>query len=247
MVDSGHQEARRARRLDEITTRRLTLGDAERFLLAYAGPIRAYLVALLDDPQQADEVSQEFLASLLQRGLLNSLPTRGRFRHYLKSAARNAALTHLRRRRGRRYECRDLASLADERSSDAMTVWVTSWRSCILEGAWRSLAQYQAFHRGNFSHDCLRLTLEFPDESSTQLALRASEVSGRVMTATTFRQHVHRARVRFAMALVHEVGRTLAAPSHSAVREELMDLKLWDIVHHYLPKEWRSESPTERG
>jgi hypothetical protein len=246
MARPAHEEVRRNRPLDEITTRRLTLGDAERFLLAYAGPIRAYLVALLGDSQLADEVSQEFLARLLQRGLLNSLPNRGRFRHYLKSAVRNAALTHLRSRRGQRFEPRDLTTLADERSSDAMTVWITSWRSCLLEGAWRSLAHYQSFHLGNFSYDCLRLTLEFPDESSTQLALRASNLSGRVMTATTFRQHVHRARVRFAMALVHEVGRTLAAPSHTAVREELMDLKLWDIVHHYLPKQWRADSPSER-
>lgn len=83
--------------LDQISTRWQTLNDPLQFVMRYAPAIHNYLCALLKNPHDADEVSQEFLLRVQQHGFANANPERGRFRDYLKKAIRNAGLNHLQR------------------------------------------------------------------------------------------------------------------------------------------------------
>src|SRR4051812_10671065 len=95
---SGGDEAQ-APGLDQISTHSPMIEDPGQFVLRYAPAIRSYLRALLKDSDGAEEVSQDFLVRGLLRGFVRTTELRGRFRHYLKAAVRNAAMNHLQRRR----------------------------------------------------------------------------------------------------------------------------------------------------
>ena len=56
----------------------------ERLLHRYGGAIRRYLLGCTRNPEQADELYQEFAIKFLQGGLQGADPEKGRFRHYLK-------------------------------------------------------------------------------------------------------------------------------------------------------------------
>src|SRR5947208_16957069 len=85
-------------RLDQISTRWAVVNDPLQFMLRYGPAIQRYLSALIKNPHDVEEVLQDFLLRGLQRGFVRTESLRGRFRDYLKTAVRNAALTHYRRR-----------------------------------------------------------------------------------------------------------------------------------------------------
>src|SRR3954466_3601502 len=87
--------------LKQISTHWPLITDPAQFVLRYAPAIRQYLVALLRNAHEADDVTQEFLLRGLLRGFVRTTHLRGRFRDYLKTAVRNAALSHLSRRADR--------------------------------------------------------------------------------------------------------------------------------------------------
>src|SRR5262245_413722 len=100
-------------RLGDISTHWTTVAQAgggppevaararERVLARYGEAIRRYLVKSLRGPDAADEVYQEFALRLCGGGLRGADPSRGRFRHYLKTTLHHLIVDHLRRERGR--------------------------------------------------------------------------------------------------------------------------------------------------
>ena len=104
-------------RLDQLSTHVATLEDAQRFVFRYGGAIRGYLGAVLRDPAAAEEVMQELILAFLRRGVADTWPKKGRFRDYLKTSARNAAITYL-RKQGRQPVSADLDVHADPDSGD---------------------------------------------------------------------------------------------------------------------------------
>src|SRR5438067_10637516 len=89
-------------RLDHISTRMASLHDVGLFVMRYGGAVQRYILAILRDADAADEVWQELVAGWLQRGGPVTWPGRRRFRDYLRTTARNAALTYLRKKNRRR-------------------------------------------------------------------------------------------------------------------------------------------------
>ena len=83
--------------IDEITTRWPMIHDPGQFVLRYAPAIEGYLRAIVRDPEQVEDIRQDFLLHILQKGFLSADNLKGRFRNYLKAAVRNAAISHLRR------------------------------------------------------------------------------------------------------------------------------------------------------
>src|SRR5262245_54153463 len=107
-------------RLDQISTHMATLQDAERFVVRYGKAIRSYLTAILRDAGDAEEVLQEIIVGLLDRGGADTWPGAGRFRDYLKVIARNAAITFL-RKKGRQPSAELVPEVhADPSSTDDM-------------------------------------------------------------------------------------------------------------------------------
>jgi RNA polymerase sigma-70 factor (ECF subfamily) len=207
------------------------------FVLRYARAIRKYLEALLQNSHDAEEAAQDFLLKGILRGFVLTTQLRGRFRYYLKTAVRNAALNYLQRHKQDRPGAIDPAHLADPRDeqTQAEEDWIAEWRRCAIERALQALDHHQQQTRDNLFHTVMVLSLDYPDEDSTALARRASAAVGRPIQAAAFRKQLSRARHRFAELLVAEVTLTLEQPTPEQVEEELSEVGLLAYVRPYLP------------
>ncbi len=228
-------------RLDQISTRWSIVNDPLQFMLRYGPAIQRYLSALIKNPHDVEEVLQDFLLRGLQRGFVRTESLRGRFRDYLKTAVRNAALTHYRRRQTAAHtNLDDLHLAAPQAPLAADEEWATQWRQCVLSRVWQALDQHQRQSPGNLFYTVLKLSCDYPHEDSKALAARASAATNKPIRPDAFRKQVSRARRHFAELLVAEVGQTLEDPSPEQLEEELIEIGLMEYVRDFLPADWRS-------
>ncbi|MDY3555458.1 sigma-70 family RNA polymerase sigma factor [Gemmata sp. JC717] len=228
-------------RLDQISTHVATLGDAEKFFVRYGRAVGGYLRAILQDPGATDEVMQELVLALLRRGGVAKWPGKGRFRDYLKAAARNAAITHL-RRTGRQPAAADLGEVADPHSagSAADRALLSEWQRCLLDRVWRSLEAHERRTPGNICYTALKVFTEFPHEPSPRQAAIATQRTGHTVGAEAFRKQVSRARCLMAELILTETARGVIPPTADGVEAELHELGLWPYVEDHLPDDWRA-------
>src|SRR5262245_6071331 len=179
--------------LGGISTSWRQVHDTAKFVATYTPAVRKYLLAVLRDEHDADEVLQDLLVRVTERGFEHADPTRGRFRDYLRAIVRNAARTHLRKKSARpgNPDVLDDLPAADPDPADAG--WRDEWRRCVLESALRALARHQQASPGNLYHTAVRLTIDHPGEDSVRLAARAAAACGRPVQPEAFRQHLSRA------------------------------------------------------
>jgi RNA polymerase sigma-70 factor (ECF subfamily) len=230
-------------RLDQLSTHLATLEDAQRFFFRYGNAIRSYLTAVLRDPAAAEEVRQELVVAFLRRGGAQTWPGKGRFRDYLKTAARNAAVTYL-RKQGRLPTATDLEPQADPHSTDeaADRALTSEWQRCVLDRVWRELEAHERQSPGNLCYTVLQIVAEFPHEDSPKQAQIASQRAKRTLSAEAFRKQVSRARRLMADLILTEVARSIAAPTAEDVEGELVELGLWNYVAGYLAEDWRTRN-----
>lgn len=223
--------------LDEISTRWTQVKDPAQFVLRYSQAIRAYLVALLQNEHDAEDVSQDFVLHFLQRGLTAADPDRGRFRDYLKVAVRRAAWAH-QRKSARQPEghvpLRDTADPQTEAGADRQ--WRDHWRECLLQRAARGIDRYVQKHPGCGYDVALAIAREQPDLDSSGRARLAAELLGKCVSPAAFRQMLRRARDLLRQLLIEEVGKTLCEPTPEAIEEELADLELLALVRDHEPR-----------
>lgn len=215
--------------LDHITTHWSNITDPARFVLRYAPAIRAYLLSIQRRAGDSEDVAQDFLMRVLTRGFSEDQVTRGRFRDYLRAAIRNAAIDHLRKKRPATV---DEDYLENECATEAS--WLDEWRGCLLEKALQQLESHERDSPGNLYYTTVRLMIDNPGESSTDLAERASGASGRTVSAAAFRQQLGRARRKLAEILVAEVRQTLRNPTPDEIVDELRELGLYCYVQDYV-------------
>jgi RNA polymerase sigma-70 factor (ECF subfamily) len=226
--------------LDQISTRWPQIKDPVQFVMRYAPAIQKYLEALLKNSHDAEELTQDFLLRGILHGFVRTSQLRGRFRDYLKTAVRNAALTYLQRRRRTRPGGARPEHLSDPAAppSRADEDWLAEWRQCVLDRAWQALERHQSRSPGNLAHTVLRLATDHPDDDSATLAARAMALIGRPFRADAFRKQLSRARRLFAELLVAEVAHTLERPTPAEVELELVETGLMPYVLPYLPDDW---------
>ncbi len=248
MTGRPAKDSRPLSRLEWISTRWPQLGDTAHFCLRYGPAIRKYAAALTRDPHDADEVSQEFLVRVLERGFANADPARGRFRDYLKAAVRNAARTFLQRKRPRAQVDADVSEVAagEESPSPSDQEWIGEWRQCLLDAAWRALEKQEHTSPGNFGYTVLRLSQAHPDEDSAALAARLATKGGSAMRPDAFRKQLSRARRAFAEHLAREVARTLEDAARERIEEELIEVGLFPFVRGFLPPDWTPQTDPGR-
>src|SRR5262249_25126889 len=104
------------------------INNPMQFVMRYAPAIRRYLAAILRDPHDLDDVIQEVLLKVVKGGLVSEEQVRGLFRDYLKAAIRNAALTHLRKKKLPLAAEGDLAALSAPAGDDGEHEWLAEWR-----------------------------------------------------------------------------------------------------------------------
>ncbi|MBI5759674.1 MAG: hypothetical protein HZA46_14240 [Planctomycetales bacterium] len=219
--------------LEEISTCWPMIHNPVQFVMKYARAIQKYVAALVRDSHDAEEVAQEFLMRVFDKGFCPQNVVRGRFRDYLKSSVRYVAISHLRKRRPVALDEELLATLAQP-EIDADQAWAHEWRNCLLERVWQALELHQQQADDNSFHTVLRQFTDDPQAGSETHAARLSERLGRPVNAAAFRQQLHRARRQFAKLIVAEVRQTLQNPTAALVEQELIDLDLMPYVREFL-------------
>jgi RNA polymerase sigma factor (sigma-70 family) len=217
----------------------------QQLVLRYHKAIRSYLGALLRDDDKADDVAQAVIVRILQGGFAGWSPQPGKkFRHYLKTAVRHAAISFL-REEGRTARARDdLVHLMEAGTTDppADDEWAKACRRTTLEGALAGLRSYQEQTPKNVFATLAGLLADHPEEDAEQLAERLEALTGRdrPFEAANVRQQVKRLRHKLAELLVAEVRSTLVDPTPERLEEELTEMGVMPYVRRFLPPDWRT-------
>jgi RNA polymerase sigma-70 factor (ECF subfamily) len=229
-MPSEEQEIRS--RLDRISTHWSVLFTAHRaeggdalaarktLALRYQNAIFRYLLALVDDLDAAEEISQEFALSILSGDFHRATPTRGRFRDYVKASLLNAVRKY-RAARGQTPGELPPEFPAAEDSVDLEPRANELWREEILNQTWLTLEQKRPRY-----HSLLRLRTDEPELTSRELAQRFEQEMQTPMTAANVRKTLPRAQAKFADLLVGEIAGMLDSPGLEDVRAELAELDL---------------------
>jgi hypothetical protein len=224
-------------RLEDISTEWAVVRDPARFVQRYAPAIQRYLAALIPNRHDAEEVAQEFFLRVTEHGFIRTRQEGGRFRDYLKAAVRNAGLNFLRRNRALKKADSDFLeeAIPDKTQVAADQAWIAEWRRCLLDRACRALEKHQGQSPGNLFHTVLNMLVDNPLDDTKTLAVRTSALIGRPLRPDAFRKQVSRARRMLAQFLVQEVAQTLDDPTPEPIKEELIELALWEYVRDFLP------------
>ena len=210
----------------------------EALLQRYTGAIYRYLVAVLRDPNAADEVFQEFAVKFLRGAFRNADPGRGRFRDLVKKSLWN--LIHDHRNKERRapagIEAESLiAAPESDTPPESDREFTDRWRDEILERTWNALAEEEKNGKQPY-HAVLRFRAGNPELSSAQMAKALSQQLGKPMSDAAVRQVLHRAREKFADLLIAEVRRSLVCDDDEALHDELTELGLMSYCQPALAK-----------
>jgi hypothetical protein len=222
-----------AARLSQIPTIR-DLPSSE-IIQRYGKAIRRYLFALLKKPEDVDDVAQTIHVKILKGDLAKWDASRSRFRDFLKTVVRNAALDCHRQAQKRGKNADDLANVADPHSTTAENqVWIDLWREALIASVLAAMKAYQDKNPGNHFFTVVRMLEADPEIRSEQLAAALAEQTGSACTAENARQQKARARGKFAELLVKEVMLTVPCQARESVEEELHTLGLFGYVDDYL-------------
>jgi RNA polymerase sigma-70 factor (ECF subfamily) len=194
----------------------------------YGKVVQRYLLGALRDKDAAEELSQEFALRFVRGDLKGADRERGRFRDFLKGVLFHLIGDYYRRRK------RDPHPLPKEHDPPAAaeepifsdTQFLESWRSELLNRAWKTLAEHEE-RTGQPFHSVLRLRAEKVDLRSTELAEQLSSLLKKAVSSDWVRQNLHRARERFAEILVDEVAQTMVQPTRHDLEQELIVLDLY--------------------
>jgi RNA polymerase sigma factor (sigma-70 family) len=208
----------------------------------YEGVVRRYLLAMVRDPEAAQDLFQEFARGVLSGQFHNVHPEKGRFRNYLKTCLCNLVNRHRARQARQR-----LVSLpesgwdpADSQVVDpaADNAWEEDWRRELIGRAFEALQKEERSERKpRFLNTVLRLRLSQPDWNSDQMAEHLALQLGKAVTNVWVRKRLQIARERLGQILLEEVARSLEEPSIENVTEELADLGLLKYCEPCLAKQ----------
>ncbi len=208
-------------------------------VLRYAKSIRRYVGGMVKSREDADELAQDVVMRLMKGDFAGADPTRGRFRDLLKTATRNMVHSHWEKSNRRKTADAALDLIGREEAEDPK--WVAEWQANVLEHAWAALKDAEAKTPAGASHTILKLRAEHPEATSEELAEKLGAKLKTTVRADSCRQMLRRARLRFAEAVVTEVGVGLADPSPARVAEELAALGLLGYVQDFLPDDWATK------
>jgi hypothetical protein len=222
-------------RLDQISTRMANLDNMGLFVVRYGRAVQRYILAIVRDTDAADEVWQELVTNLLSRGGPATWPGHGRFRDYLRTMARNAALTFLRTKTRR-----GMADLPEDVPANADRELDNDWQKALLDKVWRELDAAEQRGSGNFVHTALRIYSQHSELDSTAQAALAIRRLARAISPDAFRQQVKRGKRMMAELILTAVAGTIVSVSADDVEAELIELGLMEFVRDYLPADWRT-------
>jgi RNA polymerase sigma-70 factor (ECF subfamily) len=198
---------------------------------AYWYPLYAYIRRRGYDPEQAKDLTQDFFARALEKGLLAEAdPARGRFRSFLRTVcahflANRRDWEHARKRGGGRTILPIDASFAEgqyaRELADALTperIFDRSWALTLLGRVLDQLGREYDEAGKSVVFEALRGMLAGDTEASSYAAVGASLGT----TEGAARVAAHRLRRRYGELLRQEIAGTVADPAQ--VDDEIRDL-----------------------
>jgi RNA polymerase sigma-70 factor (ECF subfamily) len=211
----------------------------QRLVERYGGAARRYLLGALRDADAADELFQELALHFLRGDFRRADPERGRFRNYLKTALFRLVVQYRRRQQKQPLPLRDdafEAAVADVEPVDCSEQdFLRCCRDEHLARAWHALEQIEE-STGQPFYAVLRFRADNPDMPSPLMAVRLGVQLGRPLTSAGVRQLLHRARERFADALLEDVAKSLDQPTEEHLEDELIELQLFDYCRPALQR-----------
>jgi RNA polymerase sigma-70 factor (ECF subfamily) len=216
----------------------------QRLLERYGGAARRYLLGALHDPHAADDLLQEFALHFLRGDFRRADPERGSFRNYLKTVLFRLVAHYRRRQQRQPLPLReDAVGAADPGPDNSEQEFLRGWRDELLDRAWRALERAEG-PAGPPFYAVLRFRADHAEMRSEEMARRLAAQLNRPLTAAGVRQTLHRARERFADALLDEVLHSLDRPTEDQLEQELIDLGLLGYCQPALQRRGRGgEAP----
>jgi hypothetical protein len=196
----------------------------------YGGAVKGYLRKVVGDPDAADDLAQQFALGLVRGEFRGADPQRGRFRGYVKAVLFHLVSKHWRREKRNPQPLSETQVPVAAPSDDSAT-FDRTWRSALLIRAWKTL---QAAHLIGYA--ALRFKTDRGDESSDAMAAELTRIAGRPIAPAAARQHLHRARERFADYLLDAVAHSLAEPTAENLTDELTELGLLEYCRDALQR-----------
>jgi RNA polymerase sigma-70 factor (ECF subfamily) len=204
----------------------------------YRGAARRYLLGALREADAAEELFQEFALRFLRGDFRRADPQRGRFRNFLKTALFRLVVHYRRRQQRQPLPLREDALQLARRDDDlapAEHEFLYCWRQELLARAWQAL-QRESEKTGRAFYAVLRFRADNAALRSPEMAQQLGSQLGRTLTAACVRQLLHRARERFADALLDEVVHSLDRPTQEQLEQELIDLGLLEYCRPALQR-----------
>jgi RNA polymerase sigma-70 factor (ECF subfamily) len=215
--------------------------DAQRELIErYRRAAYRYLLRAVRSSEAAEELFQEFAFRLIRGDFRNANPSAGRFRDYLRASLGHMINDH------RRYRQRSPRPLQDDVPAptppprDDEEDFMQSWRTEMLNHAWAKLETENATQ-----HAVLAYHVQHPDSTASELSQAISTSLGKSLKPSNVRVTLHRARERFAEALLEEVAQTLDCPTREELAEELRALDLLKLCRRPL-QSWPGRQDANR-
>jgi RNA polymerase sigma-70 factor (ECF subfamily) len=207
--------------------------------LRYRRAIYRYLLAAVRDPDDADDLAQEFALRLVRGDFRRADPGRGRFRDYVKGALCHLIVDHHRRRRTGPLPPDVPEPAEDPPELPSEQEFLARWREGLLNRAWDDLAALEQ-QGGQPFYTALRRKADQPQIRSAELAEELHRRLGHAYTEAGARKLLQRARGRFADLLLAEVARSLERPGRAALEQELVELDLLaycrDALDRFAPR-----------
>ncbi|MFO0925511.1 MAG: sigma-70 family RNA polymerase sigma factor [Gemmataceae bacterium] len=216
-------------------------------LQRYRPAVYRYLLACLGNPNDADEVCQEFAFRFVRGDFRRADPEKGRFRDLLKSALYHLIIDFHKKkqRQGMAQLSPDAPEPADSEPStyDSDRQFLASWRADLLNKAWEALADEEQ-RTGRPMHTVLQFRASHPEQRSAEMARHLTTQLGKEISDDWVRKWLKLARDRFAENLLLEVRASLEKPTPDDVLQELVDLKLLEYCKDAL-ETWRKRLDEE--
>jgi len=217
-----------------------SLNNAQALLLQrYCGAVYRYLVAVIGNVNEADELAQEFALRMLQGKFKTADKSKGRFRDYVKTSLFNLVRRHHRNKNqspGALHDDAPEPAVAEDNQADQS--FTEKWRDEVLSNTWESLARYER-ESGKLFHTFLQYRTQ-NNTTSEAMAKEFSTRLGKALTPAGVRQTLHRARDRFGDMLIDEVARSLQTQDKEVIEQELADLGLLTFCQDAV-KRWKEK------
>ncbi|WP_145416347.1 hypothetical protein [Planctomycetes bacterium K23_9] len=197
--------------------------SAAGFVLRYLSPMQRQLTLLLGSKEHADEALKILLAHLVQAGFGEH--KRGRLRDFLVRGVRSCAKARLNDMPEAERAGVDLGSV-----TLGSKEWLSFWRDCMLERAWRALERHEHKQPDVPVFSVLSVATENPKASSEAVAAKVKEQFQIDLSAVQVDQVLTPARALFAQLIADEIVETLQSPTKNDVKEEI---KLLGMAHAF--------------